>query len=60
MRIFATLLLAVMLSGCGATAPLVLSGVGGALTIAKDVIGLDVSIRDLEKAKHPEQCPPTP
>lgn len=59
MRILALLVLAGMLSGCAA-APLVLSGVGGALTIAKDVIGVDVSIRDLEKAKHPQQCPPVP
>lgn len=56
MRILALALVLGMLSGCAA-APLVLSAVGGGLTVAKDVFDLDVSLRNLIKVKEGKNGP---
>lgn len=53
MRIIYLFLLMGMLSGCAA-APMVLSSIGGALSIAKDVFELDTSIHQFENANRPQ------
>jgi hypothetical protein len=54
MRLVVITLTSVLLSGCGAAAPMVLSAIGGGLTIAKDVLDVDVSLRQLIDLKRQE------
>jgi hypothetical protein len=60
MRLIGFLVIAAILSGCAA-APMVLSAVGGGLTIAKDVLDVDVSLRNLIAVKQGQGpgCIPT-